>query len=483
MRTHVQTYVLLMLMGLIGGGTTLGHLNAQEGSGAAPQPTSARKHTADDPPTWLFPIARLNESLPTWLRIGGEYRNRLEGPIGVGYAGTRDFYLLQRLRVLVTIQPTPWLLFQGQVQDARIFFNHHIPDANPYRDTWTLWEAYAQVGSSTGWVDAAGGRQVLRFGDERIIGPSDWLNVGRTFDAARVDLHHPGYIVSVFASSVVPGDGSYLHGTLPGNNLYAVYGSFQNIVPKAGFEPYVLWRVAPANSGLPEEVGRGHLNEVTIGLHWKGTLPGDFDYDAEFDGQTGSLGAYSIDAWAGYAGAGKTFHNLRSAPRIFLESNYASGTKNPAGREWNTFDQIYPSNHDKYGFADQFGRRNLVQFRAGIEEEPIKKWKLKQAFENFWLATSHDNFYAGSGAIAVAAQPGASSHIGNELDLVAEYQLNEGLNFGFGYARLFAGEFLKTTTRGNDYSYPYAYFEYNFESRRGLTAATSHVAPHAKPTP
>jgi len=45
--------------------------------------------------------------------------------------------------------------------------------------------------------------------------------------------------------------------------------------------------------------------------------------------------------------------------------------------------------------------------------------------------------------------------------MVAEYELNKGLNFGFGYARVFAGQFLKTTTPSHDYSYPYAYFEYN----------------------
>ena len=134
--------------------------------------------------------------------------------------------------------------------------------------------------------------------------------------------------------------------------------------------------------------------------------------------------------------------------------------------DWNTFDQIYPSNHDKFGFTDVIGRRNIVQFRVGVEEEPTKKWKLKQAFEGFWLATSNDNFYASSGAIAVPAHPGASRHVGNELDLTAEYHLYSGLNFGFGYARLFAGQFLKTTTSGHDYSYPYAYFEYNFSKPR-----------------
>jgi len=65
----------------------------------------------------------------------------------------------------------------------------------------------------------------------------------------------------------------------------------------------------------------------------KGLLPSEeIDYDTEFDGQTGSLGASSIGAWAGYAGVGKTFPNLAAAPRVFIEGNYASGTKiRPAG--------------------------------------------------------------------------------------------------------------------------------------------------------
>src|ERR1700756_3550798 len=471
--------VLLMVLLLAGACTVPGRVDAQTSSGSSTGVASstAPSPSAQDPPSRLFPVAKLDDSLPGWLHIGGEYRDRIEGPTGIGFASPKDFYLLSRLRINVGIQPREWLGFFGEVQDSQIFFNHHIANANPYEDKWTLWQAYAKVWSSnTGLVDVLGGRQVLRFGDERVIGPSEWLNVGRTFNVARVDLHHPGYEVSVFASSVVPGSNNDLHNAIPGNNLYGIYSSFKNIIPRATFEPYVLWRLAPGNFGLPETVGRGHLDEVTIGLHVKGTFSPDFDYDGEFDGQKGSLGASSIGAWAGYAALGKTLPRIAAAPRIYLEGNYASGTKNPAGHDWNTFDQLYPSNHDKYGFTDQVGRRNLVQFRVGVEENVTKKWILKQAFEGFWLATSHDNFYASSGAIAVPAHPGASRHIGNELDLVAEYQLNKGLTFGFGYAHLFAGQFLKTTTPGHDYSYPYAYFQYNF-SKSGFHYPVSQKPP------
>jgi hypothetical protein len=437
-------------------------------SNALGQPAAiAKPPAAPDSPAWLFPVAKLDDALPDWLYIGGEYRARVEAPDGIGYAGLHDSYLLGRLRVNVTFHPQAWLLFQGEVQDARFSFGHPTANRSSFENTWALWEGYAQLGSSTaGWLDALAGRQALSFGDERVIGPSNWSNVGRTFNIVRFDLHHAGTKISVFAASVVPGDNADPHSAHPGNNLYGVYGSLQNIIPEALFEPYVLWRLAPASSALPETLARGHLDEVTVGFHWKGNLPIHMDYTTELDWQTGSLGTASIGAWAGYAGIGKTFVRVAAWPRVFVEGNYASGTRNLAGRRWSTFDQLYPSNHDKYGFTDQVGRRNLVQVRVGVEERPARGWTLKQAFAGFWLATSNDNFYGNSGAIVVAAHPGASRHIGNELDLLAEYQWNRGLSFGFGYARLFAGAFLKTTRPGHDYAYPYAYLQYNFANSR-----------------
>src|SRR5581483_11556283 len=99
-------------------------------------------------------------------------------------------------------------------------------------------------------------------------------------------------------------------------------------------EPYVLWRLAPSNAGLPETLGRGHLNEVTVGLHWLGTLPAGFDYDTEVDWQTGSLGNATIAAEAAYVGVGRRFIHLMATPRIFLEANYASGTRDRLRNRW-----------------------------------------------------------------------------------------------------------------------------------------------------
>jgi hypothetical protein len=427
-------------------------------------PTSRTAFDGDISEPLLFPVESLNRALPRWLRFGGEYRSRFESEDGITYTKTNDPYLLSRFRLNMTIQPEKWLSFFGETQDSRIFFNHHVPDAVPYQNTWDLRQAYVHVGNSTeGWADLMVGRQVLAFGAERVIGPSDWVNAGRTFDAVRLDVHQAGYKVSLFASSVLIGvDGAMDH-HLQGNNLYGVYGSFKNAIPRATLEPYVLWRLAPANAGLPETANRGHLNETTIGLRLAGALPAAFDYEIEMDRQTGSLGANSIRTWAGYWSLGRTFRGVVTAPRIFIETNYASGSKNPSGHLWGTFDEIYPSNHDKLTFTDQFGRKNIEQVRAGVEETIGKKWKLRQTYEHLWLATTHDALYASSGAISIPADPKATSrHIGQEVDISAQYQVSKGITGGFGYARLFTGPFLKMVSPAKDYSYPFVYLTYGF---------------------
>src|SRR5437660_6243196 len=185
--------VLLLVSCVVGqriNAQTVPDLNADSGSSASSSSAGAPHPTGNgDSLDWLFPVTKLNRSLPSWLRIGGEYRGRLEGPTGIGFAGTHDFYFLDRLRIKVGIKPKNWLLFYGEVQDARIFFNHHIPNANPYEDKWTLWQAYPQLGSSaTARVLALARRPVVRLGEDGVSGSSDGLNVGRTFTPATLAL-------------------------------------------------------------------------------------------------------------------------------------------------------------------------------------------------------------------------------------------------------------------------------------------------------
>jgi hypothetical protein len=458
---------------VIGGVIT--HLAFPQSSNLSPNPfppdTPGGSNAAMDlriagpnPDGWLFPTTRVDELLPQWIQFGGQFRDRAESQTGLGYAPVNDAYDLTQLRFGIYLQLTKWLELVGVTQDSRVFLNQHVPNAPPYQNIWDIREAYARFGSpSEGWINLVAGRQMFSFGDERVIGPSDWSNMGRTFDTIRLDVHPPGIKVSIFAASVINAIDGRIDRHIEGNNIYGIYNSLAHLIPHATLEPYVLWRVAPGSVPLPETAGHGHLSEVTGGARFAGTLLDNFEYDIEMNKQTGSLGRYSVDAWAGHWNAGYIFKNAPAQPRPFVEYNYASGNKNPNGNTWGTHDQIYPSAHDKMDFADQFGWKNIKDLRAGASENVAPKWTLTEIFNDLWLATKNDAVYGSSGAIAIAAHPGATSkHLGIELDLIAEYRQNLHVTYGIGLAHLFTGQFLNEATRGKDYNYPFAYVTYGF---------------------
>ena len=71
---------------------------------------------------------------------------------------------------------------------------------------------------------------------------------------------------------------------------------------------------------------------------------------------------------------GRSASRCRAPGRRKLTANttIASGDANPADGIRGTFDQLYPTAHDKYGLADQVGWRNIHHVRVGFDITPIK---------------------------------------------------------------------------------------------------------------
>jgi hypothetical protein len=160
---------------------------------------------------------------------------------------------------------------------------------------------------------------------------------------------------------------------------------------------------------------------------------------------------------------GYTAPAIRYKPRFVLEYNYASGDGDSKDGKRGTFDQLYPTAHDKYGLADQVGWRNIHDARLGVEFKPRAKWLVSSFYHNYWLASSTDGLYSASGAVVARSITGvAGAHVGQELDGQAMYSLSKQVQIGGGFAHLFTGGFLNKTTQGKDYNYPYVTFGYVF---------------------
>src|SRR6202030_1489641 len=114
----------------------------------------------------------------------------------------------------------------AQLQDSRVLGNDAIPHAFPYQDTFDLRQAFAEIGDVEKMhFGLRVGRQELKFGDERILGISNWLNTPRTFDAGRGSLNYGKVRVDAFTASVVnPVDGAFDRHK-DGEDLHGLYGT------------------------------------------------------------------------------------------------------------------------------------------------------------------------------------------------------------------------------------------------------------------
>jgi alginate export protein len=401
----------------------------------------ARPAVAQQPaqPPQPVPLA-LNGQLAQWLELRGEFRARTEEFDGGGFSATNeDAYWLDRFRFNATVKPSRTLTFFVQAQDARAFNKRTGGTAAPFRDTISVRQAYGEsaIGSKT---MVRIGRQELAFGEQRLLGALGWANVARSFDAARLTVKQPFGQLDAFAASVVTITPDGFDKSGGGNALYGTYESLTTLIPKQVVEPYFLVRRSP------------NLHHGTAGIRVAGRLPSAFDYSTEAVIQRGSTGADDLRSWAGHALVGRSFGALLK-PRAFGEFNYASAT----------FDQMYPTGHDKFGLADQIGWRNIRHLRAGVEVKPTTTVQIATSFHDYWLADAAGGLYSASGARVARSLTGtAGTHVGREIDIQTAYVYSAQLQIAGGYAYLAPGKFLRNTTAGHGYSYPFVMATYVF---------------------
>ena len=428
---------------------------------AAPPQAPAGTATAPAASATLSLPNRLHTVLPTWLRLRGEFRERMEGFDGLGFNGTReDLYWLSRLRLDARVTASSALAFQVQVQDARVARKTVGPTGTPFRAPFDLRMAFADLGAASGPATLRVGRQELAYGDQRLVGHVSWLNAARTFDGARLTLRSSRAQLDTFATSVVRTLEREFDRSGDGNRFAGAYLTLPTLVTGGSVEPYVFWRRDDRLSG---ELGAlGELRQTTVGLRVAGRMPARLDYNIEMALQRGSLDANDVSAWAGHLQLRESLPG-RGAMKLTGEYNYASGDEDPADGVRGTFDQLYPTPHDKYGLADQIGWKNIHHARAGFEVSPRKGWPVATNYHSWWLAETRDGLYnVGSAPIARVLTGAASHHVGQEIDVQVSKALFPQLQVAAGYAHIFTGGFLKEATPGASYSHPYVMATYVF---------------------
>jgi len=372
---------------------------------------------------------------------------------------TDDSWLLQRARLGAKITASDLLSFyvQGQSSFEIDSDRPNIPGALGAEgdDPIDLRQAYIKIGSKE--LNVTVGRQVLAYGDERLVGSFDWNNIGRTFDAVKLHYENALSSLDVFVSSVVVPDkdefnqSDLFDGNETGRNqiLSGIYFS-SKLIPVQTTDLYAF--------ELHEEAAAGDTDFVTLGTRIKAdpTKLGGFEYETEMAIQFGDVKGKDLAAFAGHWGLGYTMLETAWKPRLGVEYNFATGDDNAADGDVNTFQNLFPTNHKFYGFMDVFSWQNMHNPAVSFSVQPSKTVKLQLDYHAFFLAETGDAWYRANGVTQVRpVKSSASNFVGTELDFTASWKPTKHFGLLAGYSRFFSGDYAKATGASDDADFAY----------------------------
>ena len=210
--------------------------------------------------------------MPSWLRVRGEFRERVEGFDNAGFVSGRDDIVLPVPLPLHRHGVEQVMAATVQVHDARVGDKSVGATGSPFKASFDLRQAVVDIGGAKAPVVARLGRQEIAFGDQRLVGSANWLNSGRSFDAARVTVRSKAAQIDLFAASVVRILDDEFDKSGNGNRFAGAYVTSGRILPQGTAEPYVFWR---RDINQRAETGAlDTLQQVTTGARLVGKLPG-----------------------------------------------------------------------------------------------------------------------------------------------------------------------------------------------------------------
>jgi hypothetical protein len=355
----------------------------------------------------LVSTASLAAQAPT-VTLSGEIRLRGEWDGRTAQVG-EDAATLSRARLGVGVHVRPWLSAFFQLQDSRAWGTESATTEGS-ADQLDLHQGYLSL-SALG-VTARLGRQELSLGDERLVGPLNWSNVGRAFDGAvLVRPFGDRTEVRVFWLNVAERDALQPGGVDPqGNEGVDADGWFMG-----GFFSHGL---GPARLELMFLHDRNAVTDKSYTAH--GRLFGRVG-DVIYDGS----GAYQF-------GAGRRAWLLSGTVGLAVGRGSLAGQVDLLSGDADTLDgtrrafaSLYPTAHAFHGYMDYFLSFPGQTLQAGLIDAMVR---LAVPVPAPWTLRGDAHYFA------LAAQRNGERGLGVETDVILGRSLVPGVTAEAGAA-------------------------------------------------
>ncbi len=372
----------------------------------------------------------------TAVQFSGQARLRVEGDDRTDFATDRDFTAL-RLRpdILYTPDVTLSLLLEPQfahtfgepllVPATTTANSSQTTSATTFDNSLSVHQAYIDYHPYEKF-QFVGGRQELNYGDQRVIGNSDWGNIGRSFDALRTRISFTRGWWDLFASKVVENNATT---TGAGDiNLYGTYLTLNMGQYLRALDLYVYYqRDDAAATGL-----------YAPGVRIKSEVH-NFDYRAEYVSELGNAVPTASSSSMVNVELGYTFSSSVMHPRFSLEGL-------STGRNYN---QLYPTGHGVLGNADIFSRRNISGGAFHASAEIVDNFTLFVDVFHLYRTYTDATAFKFNGTPLGSLSASTSSALGDEFDLFSKYRISRATSLFAGVAVFLKGKYLSDSFAQN----------------------------------
>lgn len=432
---------------------------------------------------------RLQEALdlPDWLELSGTARVRyenLDGQFRTANDGS-DQQLAFRTLLQGRVSFENWGLV-AEIEDSRQELSDEGSSVKTSMvNTTELLQAYAQFKIDDLFLDGSQtefrlGRQTMDAGSRRLAARNRFRNTINAFDGATmywksdaVDLQ-AFYLLPVVrrpsdSASLLDND-QQMDRSYDDYQFWGIHSTWKNLFSSSTvFEAYFF--------GLNEE-DDGDLSTKDRQLYTPGVrlyrkpAKSAFDYDIELMAQFGEQRSSSsasdttdLDHWAQFVHleAGYT-QDMSWSPRLAVLFDYASGDDDPDDDESNRFDTLYGARrfeHGPTGIYGSFARSNILSPGISLKAKPSAQVQTQFAYRAYWLASDTDAWTT-SGLRDSSGE--TDSFVGHQVELRLKWEILPGnLSADFGYAHLFAGNFIEDAPGSTEGDSDYAYASFTFK--------------------
>jgi hypothetical protein len=346
-----------------------------------------------------------------------------------------DFHAGQRIRFFGELN--------GSLEDGRTGGPRPVIDEDKL-DVHQGFFDFLLLDRGNSWLKLRAGRQEIALGSGRLVALREGPNVPLSFDGVRLTFRQPDWQLDAFATRPVQNNpGIFDDPPQHDFAFWGVYATHSRLARQLKIDFYYLGldhKRAAYNQGARHET-RHTLGARLWGEH------NSWSYDTEAMYQFGEFGSGTINAWRVATDTAYTFSSFRFHPRVGIAADIASGDRNPANPNLQTFNALFQSGNYS-GRAQILGPNNAIRLEPSLGLLFSERITFSAGWGFYWRESTNDGLYGIPGNLIVPSHGIRSRYEGSRPIAELDWQITRHLSAHVNYIYVFNARFEEQSVHG-----------------------------------